>query len=163
LWALFGNASLQHVRNLRGGALSPYHYLLTELPIHLRYFWLLFFPLGQSIDHDFPVFRSPWNWQVLGSALAIAALVGAAWKFRKREPLIWLATLFYFFAMSLESSFVPMTDTAFEHRLYFPSIGFFLALTCLMSRWVEAWPRPARRSTVAVVALLALGLLFAAR
>jgi tetratricopeptide (TPR) repeat protein len=41
--------------------------------------------------------------------------------------------IFWFFiALSVESSVIPITDVIFEHRLYLPSIGVILAVTMLM-------------------------------
>ena len=38
--------------------------------------------------------------------------------------------IFWFFiTLSVESSFIPIVDVIFEHRVYLPSIGFFIALT----------------------------------
>jgi len=38
--------------------------------------------------------------------------------------------IFWFFmTLSVESSIIPIADVIFEHRLYLPSVGFFIAIT----------------------------------
>jgi tetratricopeptide (TPR) repeat protein len=41
--------------------------------------------------------------------------------------------LWFFITLSVESSIIPIIDVIFEHRLYLPSIGFFIALTALVA------------------------------
>jgi tetratricopeptide (TPR) repeat protein len=43
--------------------------------------------------------------------------------------LIALGIFWFFMTLSIESSIIPITDVIFEHRLYLPSIGFFIAVT----------------------------------
>jgi len=43
--------------------------------------------------------------------------------------LIAFGIIWFFLALSVESSFIPIEDVIFEHRLYLPSIGTFIAFT----------------------------------
>jgi len=47
--------------------------------------------------------------------------------------LIGFGILWFFIALSVESSFVPIEDVIFEHRLYLPSVGAFIALAAFLS------------------------------
>jgi len=64
----------------------------------------------------------------------------------KRNDRHWLrltsfGILWFFITLSVESSVIPIRDIIFEHRVYLPSVGFFMALTGAigagMERWVE--------------------------
>jgi len=51
------------------------------------------------------------------------------------QPLLRLAAfgiIWYFITLMVESSFVPIIDVIFEHRVYLPSVGFFLALATFL-------------------------------
>tara|TARA_B100000945_G_scaffold288547_1_gene260989 strand:- start:1225 stop:2079 length:855 start_codon:yes stop_codon:yes gene_type:complete len=42
--------------------------------------------------------------------------------------------LWFFITLSIESTIIPLADIVFEHRLYLPSIGFFILLSSLLLR-----------------------------
>jgi len=46
--------------------------------------------------------------------------------------LIAFGILWFFLALSVESSFIPIVDVIFEHRLYLPSAGAFIASTAAL-------------------------------
>ena len=43
--------------------------------------------------------------------------------------IIAFGIFWFFITLSVESSFIPLVDVIFEHRVYLPSTGFFIALT----------------------------------
>ena len=59
--------------------------------------------------------------------------------------------------LSIESSFIPIVDVIFEHRLYLPSVGFFIALVTLAVWAIDKIG--ATRPIVGKVAALSLGLI----
>lgn len=93
------------------------HYLsLLTFPAPERISFLMKYELSKSIFSP-PVTILAWS--------AIAALLGAAVRFRARWPLFSLAVLWFFFNHILESSFL-MLEIAFTHRNYLPAVLFFL-------------------------------------
>jgi Flp pilus assembly protein TadD len=77
---------------------------------------------------------------LISLGLEIALLGMAAWAVvRTRDgrggpPLARLAalgTFWFFLTLSVESSVVPLLDLLVEHRMYLPSVGFFLAVSSL--------------------------------
>jgi protein O-mannosyl-transferase len=119
---------------------SRWDYLITQLPAVATYLRLVAVPVGQNVDHDFPLFTSPFAAPVLGAA-ALLALVAifAVWLLRRSrasapEPLdpaarlVALGIAWFFLALSVESSFIPIGDVFFEHRVYLPSVGLFAAI-----------------------------------
>jgi hypothetical protein len=123
--------------------LSRASYFLTELPVVARYLRLLFLPIGQSLTHDPPVFTSIYSRPVFASlALHIVLIVGSMVLFRRSEQnlgngnpsgsyqrLASLGIFWFYCAMAVESSIIPIRDVMNEHRMYLPSAGFFLAVT----------------------------------
>jgi Flp pilus assembly protein TadD len=81
---------------------------------------------------------------------------------RAFDPAVRLASfgiVWFFVTLSVESSLIPIVDVIFEHRVYLPSVGFFVAVStagALISRSAD----PARPTRILVVAgaLLALAL-----
>ncbi|SPQ00551.1 Tetratricopeptide TPR_1 repeat-containing protein [Candidatus Sulfobium mesophilum] len=71
--------------------------------------------------------------------------------------LIAFGIFWFFITLSVESSVIPIADVIFEHRLYLPSVGFFLAATValymLWQRANESWKVPAKFA-VAVCGLI---------
>lgn len=105
--------------------LSPYQYLCTEFNVIWTYVRLLFLPINQNLDYDYPVsqgiFEFPTILSFIGHLLVIAF---AIWIY-KRNRLVTFLILWWYIALSPSSSFIPIIDVIFEHRVYLPSIGFF--------------------------------------
>lgn len=119
----------------RGGvAVSRLDYLLTQPPVIVTYLRLISLPIRQNIDHDFPVFHS-LSFPVVGALLVLAALlgiaVGAAGIARRGGDPGWRAIAFgigwFFIALLVESTVIPLDDVLAEHRLYLPMAGVSLA------------------------------------
>jgi len=125
--------------------LSRTEYLATELPVVVRYLGLLAAPVGQNVDHDVPVERAP-GLRVLGALALLAVLAGAALYLGRAsaaargpgalDPAVRLVSFgiaWFFLALAVESSLIPIVDVMYEHRVYLPSVGFFVAVA---TAWV---------------------------
>jgi len=113
--------------------LTPWVYLLTQFRVIPLYIRLLFFPAGQSIDHDIPAatgFLTPPG-TLIGFVFLISLLALAVWLFRKHR-LASFGIVFFFLTLSVESSIQPLHNVAFEHRIYLPSLGFVLVIVPLI-------------------------------
>jgi Flp pilus assembly protein TadD len=159
--------------------LSRLDYLRTEFTVIARYLRLLILPVGQNLDYDYPVYRSFLEPEVVLSALLLLAVIAVAvwtwggrlgqWTRLSFDPasrLVAFGIVWFFTALSVESSVIPIADVIVEHRVYLPSVGFVVAvavLGLLGARRVA----PARAATATVVggALIAvvLGALTIAR
>lgn len=122
--------------------LSRLDYLFTQFPVLVTYLRLLFLPVRQNLDYDYPVYHSLASLPVLLSLLFLLALFGSAlWLWhRSRVPqaatelrLISFGILWFFITIAVESSVIPIADVIFEHRVYLPSVGAFIALAALFS------------------------------
>jgi protein O-mannosyl-transferase len=118
---------------------SRVEYLLTELRVIVTYIRLLFFPVNQNLDYDYPIYNSVLNSEVFLSLLLIVSVITLGIyllkQYGKNSPRIRLISfgIFWFFiTLSVESSIIPIIDVIFEHRLYLPSVGASIALTTLV-------------------------------
>jgi len=112
---------------------SPYQYFLTQLRVVVRYASMIVVPIRQNLDHDITISHTIFEPAVFVSLLLLVSLAMCAWMIRKREPVIAFAIFWFFLTLSPTSSFVPIPDLIFEHRLYLPLAGVCLAFPVLMA------------------------------
>jgi tetratricopeptide (TPR) repeat protein len=143
------------------GRLSPWHYFLTELRVIVTYVRVLLVPVGLNLDHDFRPSTSLLDPSVIGSAILLVALVGLAWRLRRSQPVVSFSIFWFFITLSPTSSFVPILDTAFEHRLYLPLVGLSLTFPVLVD-YIARLARPKLRVGVAPVCAAVLVVLVVA-
>ncbi len=148
--------------------LSRIDYILTQFRVIVTYIRLLLLPVNQMLDYDYPIYHTFRDPAVSGSFLYLLSLIGLAgygiivsrtrYRFLR---LIAFGILWFFIALSVESSFIPIIDVIFEHRVYLPSVGFLIALNTALVGGIEALFGNTRRSvqaTRAVLVLLASGI-----
>jgi hypothetical protein len=111
--------------------ISPVSYLLTSFNVIWTYIRLLVLPIGQNLDYDYPIAKTLFEIPTMLSFLGHIVVVSAAfWLYKKKGMLLVPFGLAWFYiGLSPVQSFVPIIDVIFEHRLYMPSIGFFIAFT----------------------------------
>ena len=130
LFAKQGSGSVSvgfNVETITG--ITPLTYLYTSLNVIWTYIRLLILPINQNIDYDYPIAHTLFELPTIVSLLGHLAIVAAAfWLYRsKKWKLIPFGVAWFYIGLSPVQSFVPVTDVIFEHRLYMPSIGFFIA------------------------------------
>lgn len=143
-------------------------YLFTQFTVIARYLRLLFLPVGQNLDYDFPIQRSFAAPPVLLSlALILALLALAVFLLRrsaKGEPLLRLASfgiLWFFVTLSVESSIIPIPDVIFEHRVYLASVGAFATLAVFAYLLLKRYPVHVRAGVLGAVIVVLAGATFA--
>ena len=111
---------------------SRWSYLCTQFNVVVTYIKLLFFPLHQNLDHLYP-FKSGFldDYTVPAFLFLAATTVFGVWNIRRR-PVIAFGIFWFFIALSVESSIIPIRDALFEHRLYLPMFGFALLTSYLL-------------------------------
>ncbi len=164
-------------------------YLMTEMRVIVTYLRLIFLPINQNLDYDYPVYHSLFTPSVLLSFLFLLSILGTALflLYRARQEargegqggiarftghdsrfteagyyrLIAFGILWFFVALSVESSVIPIADVIFEHRLYLPSAGAFLALAGAVGVALIKVERklPGAERTVFVLGLIAVAAL----
>jgi len=109
-------------------SISSSNYFLTQFRVLVTYIRLLFFPINQNLDYDYPVYGSFWDVPVCASAVFLTFLMGfAIWLFRKK-PLVSFGIVWFFITLLPDSSFIALQDVINEHRLYLPMVGFSIFL-----------------------------------
>jgi len=161
--------------------MSRWDYLATQLRVIVTYLRLVVLPVGQRLEYDYPVDHSFLNGPVLFSGALLVSLVAAAficlqrsraWKGSEGDasPLLRVITfgIFWFFiALSIESSIIPIADVIFEHRMYLPLAGLFMALSASFALAsgecgaLAGWPKLPALAGAAGVLLLLSGLTIA--
>jgi tetratricopeptide (TPR) repeat protein len=144
-------------------SLSRSDYLFTQFHVIMTYLRLLVLPVNQNLDYDYPAAHSLFEPLVFLSFLFLTAFFAAAvcLVFVSRHAaadsrlrLIGFGILWFFLTLSIESSIIPIRDVIFEHRLYLPSVGFWLAVTTALFGFLDRW------RTLVAAALAGLIVLF---
>ena len=140
-------------------------YLFTEFRVIVTYLRLLFLPVNQNLDYDYPVYHSFFTPPVFFSFVFLLFLfsLGIYCFFRSKDKavsgrhelrVISIGILWFFITLSIESSIIPIQDVIFEHRLYLPSVGFVIALMGTVAIIIRK--SGSRRASGAVLAVIAL-------
>jgi len=139
--------------------ITPKEYLFTQFNVLIYYITLLFVPVNQNLDYDFPVSKGLFEVPVVNqgtvlniplpppiiSLIIILTIIGFALYLLTRHAsrithqgrLIAFFILWFFIILSPSSSFIPIIDVIFEHRLYLPSVGFFVLFSLAFHRIFE--------------------------
>ncbi len=139
-----------------GLTLSPWHYLLTQSRVIMKYIQLIVLPMDLNLDHDFKASLSILEPAVIVSSMVIFALIGIACRIKNTAPAYAFGILWFFITLGPTSSFVPIVDYIFEHRLYLPLAGISFAFPMFLE-WVVGFV--ADRKAVASVTALGVGTL----
>lgn len=123
-------------------------YLLTQFRVVASYLRLLLVPINLNLDYDVPLQKSLFTLPVLSSLmLHLTLLVSSLVLFIRSgrllsvKPgylgiclrLISFGIVWFYLALSVESSIIPILDVMFEHRLYLPAGGGFLIITAAVA------------------------------
>jgi len=95
---------------------SPLVYGMTQPSVILHYLWLTLWPDPLCLDYGWPVVKGIG--EALAPGIAIAGLLAAVvWAWR-RKPAWGFPGVWFFLILVPTSSFIPIADVAFEHRMY---------------------------------------------
>lgn len=125
-------ANLAALRETAG--IGRWSYLATQSVVLLRYLGLLFVPVGLTIDHGQEVLGDFGRPAALGATAVLAAITFAAWRGRRRFPLLAVGWAWFLLTSSVESSIVPIRDVMVEHRMYLPSTILLVAVAAAIGR-----------------------------
>lgn len=127
----------ESMRIVSSEIISRQDYFFTQLRVIVTYLRLLFFPVNQNLDHDYPVYHSFIDPPVFLSFLFLLSIlifgIYLIYQSRKSENasylrLISFGILWFFITVSVESSIIPRPEIIFEHRIYLSSVGFIIAV-----------------------------------
>ena len=134
------------IRKLTLSQINTFDYAISQLRVIVTYFRLLFFPINQQIDYDFPWHQSFFEPEVfLSFILLLTILVFGVFLFN-RLRIVSFGIFWFYITLSVESSVISLPDLIWEHRLYLPSIGFiisavssafFLFMVIFKNHWIK--------------------------
>lgn len=138
---------------------TAYEYLITQFRVLVTYLRLLIVPIGQNLDHDYPLYRSFFHPAVMASFALLLSMAGASAyavrRFVKGGHALWGLTgfgvLWFFLTLSVESSIVPIPMLIDEYRMYLPSAGVFMALASSTVYAARHMGGRGRRAAVAII------------
>lgn len=148
--------------------LSSIEYLFTQMRVILTYLRLLFWPTGQNLDYQYPLYRSLYSPGVIFGMILVAVLVALGFVLirksrcapvEQQQRLRLLAFLLWAFLLALvpESSMFSIADVIFEHRLYAPSAWFVILFAILIQYALHrVCSDPKRRAVYAVSVCIVL-------
>jgi len=138
-----------------GTKVDRWVYFCTQLNVIVIYIRLLFLPAGQNLDYMYPFKTGFFDGYTPAAFLLLVALAGVGiWQI-KRRPAISFGIFWFFITLSIESSFFPIIDALFEHRLYLPMFGFAIAISYII--WTCFSVRRFWRIGISILILAALG------
>ena len=111
-------------------------YLYTQFSVIVTYLRLLLLPINQHFDYDFHVSRTFFSGDVIASFLFLSMVFALGILAFKKYRLVSFGVVWFFLTLSVESSIIPIRDVIVEHRVYLPSVGFFMAAVALMEQLV---------------------------
>jgi hypothetical protein len=142
-------------------------YLLTQFRVVTTYIRLLFLPINQNLDYDYPRYHSFLQPGVFVSFLFLALLsclsLYLCFRSRLRPDLrpVSFGVFWFFITLSVESSIIPIPMIINEYRVYLPSFGAFFAATSALFVIVEKF-RDKKAHSFIVAFLILVMVLFSA-
>jgi len=137
--AIGGEGLLEDVSRLTQETenVSRWSYLCTQFNVLVIYIRLFFLPIGQNLDYLYP-FKTGFfdGYTPLAFAFLIGIIGIGIWNIRK-NPVICFGIFWFFITLSVESSFIPIRDALFEHRLYLPLFGFAIIVSYLVFHFLS--------------------------
>ncbi|MGB2987612.1 MAG: tetratricopeptide repeat protein, partial [Phycisphaerae bacterium] len=141
----------------------------TQIGVIAYYLRLVFWPHPLCLDYAWPFARTALD--VLRPSLVVVPLLaGTIWGFVRR-PWVGFVGAWFFVTLAPTSSFIPIKDPLFEHRMYLPLAAVILAVVmgvhALLHRlftspsWGAVWRRSI--ATVCVAAIVAASIYGTAR
>jgi len=117
--AVVGAVALSHVSAGFGATgVSPFEYAVSQPGVILHYLRLALWPHPLCFDYDWPVASTVG--EVLPGLMMVGALLAATRFAWRRQPALGYLGAFFFLVLGVTSSVIPISDLAFEHRMYLP-------------------------------------------
>jgi Tfp pilus assembly protein PilF len=127
--------------------ITPLQYVLTEPGVIAHYLRLAFWPDPLCLDYGWPIARTAT--EVWPGLIVVCALLAATMWAWRRKPALGFLGAWFFIILAPTSSFIPIADPAFEHRMYLPLAAIVVLVVMGLYSLVG-------RRTVAVAMVLAI-------
>jgi hypothetical protein len=141
IWAFSAPEKIQARQSFLTDTTSA-QYFLTESRAVVTYIRLVFLPIHQDLDYDFPISKSIFEAPVIFSFTFLAVVLFFAIRMFSKYRLVSFSIFWFFLALLPESSFFPFADVIVEHRLYLPMVGYSIFLVSAVYYLFEKDPLP---------------------
>lgn len=121
----------------QGDLITSRSYALTQPRVIMTYLRLLVFPVNQNLLYDFRISDRLFDGKTLLSLVSIVFLFLGGLRLYKVNRLYSFGIFWFLITLMVESTVIPIRHVIFEHRIYLPSVGFFLAAAVLLFRLTE--------------------------
>jgi len=101
--------------------LGPLEYLFSQFGVILHYLRLSFWPKHLCLDYSWPV-EKDYLAILLSVFVVFLPVAATVWGFIRNRSWSYLG-VWFFVILAPTSSFVPIADLVFEHRMYLPLAG----------------------------------------
>lgn len=140
------------------GGTPIWQYLITQLKVIVTYLRLIFIPINQAVDYNYPLANSFFELLVIFSFVLLASILTISIVFRNNFRVAAFGVFWFFITLLPESSLWPNKDVIFEHRLYLPMVGFSLFISSIIHQAFKdkktKWPIIALSSVVVICSVL---------
>jgi len=113
--------------------ITPLEYVLTQFGVLVEYLKLSLWPHPLCLDYAWPVERTA-EVVIIPAILIVVLLTGTIWALF-RKPWLGFLGAWFFLILAPTSSFIPIKDTLFEHRMYL-SLAAVVVLVVVGAHWV---------------------------
>jgi protein O-mannosyl-transferase len=139
LWEVFRILAKAPSAGFSLPGLTWYQYGFTQARAFFTYLRLAVIPLGQSIDHDYPVSHTVLQYGAIFYLAALAGLIALCYAWRRRYPLACFGFFLTLILLAPTSSIVPIIDPLVERRMYLPLVGLIL-IACEIAKHIRIRP-----------------------
>lgn len=112
--------------------------VLTQFRVIVSYLRMIFLPIGQNIDYDFPLSHSPLEPATGAAFILLLLLTVTALLLFKRDRLVSFGILWFLITLTPTSSFIPLWDIISERWVYLPAVGILFAIGSWLARLRKA-------------------------
>lgn len=146
--------------------ISPLDYAMTQPGVIVHYLRLALWPQELCLDYGWPIVNG-YREIVLSGIAVLALVIGVVWAFL-RKPWLAFTGAWFFIILGPTSSFIPIKDPAFEHRMYLPLAAVLIVIVAMVVRLMSlasnrlGWGVQPRRMVLFLLMLIVCSMLGAA-
>ncbi|RJP65537.1 MAG: tetratricopeptide repeat protein [Candidatus Abyssobacteria bacterium SURF_17] len=152
LWRRMYIGAVGEPRAIRGTAENVY----TQMQVIISYLRLVLIPVGQNIDHDYPLSQSLFEPKTLLSVIFLFVLALTAILRLNKNKVISFGILWWLITLAPTSSVIPLWDIMSERWIYLSSIGILLVGAAFLREVYALAPQVSFRRRLANGAVIAI-------
>ncbi|MBF0275135.1 MAG: hypothetical protein HQK84_07880, partial [Nitrospinae bacterium] len=130
-----GREALVHSSEVWGDhRLNVIEYFLTQANVIFTYLRLYLFPLNQVFEYDYPL-TMELTLTTFFKAIILILLFILSFTLRKKLKIVAFGLFIFFINLSITSTFIPIIDVIWEHRMYSSLFGLNLVFIFILFKF----------------------------